>query len=69
MDTVFFKREDGTIVSLEQGVQVIAEGTMTEQATPLTYGPTEGIFLNVQSQLPQPTTYQTTINWTLVNAP
>ncbi len=68
-DTVFFKREDGTIVSLEQGLQVIAEGTMTEQATSLTYGPTDGIFLNVQSQLPQPTMYQTTINWTLVNAP
>lgn len=42
---------------------------LTATATPLTYGPTEGIFLNVQSQLPQPTTYQTTINWTLVNAP
>lgn len=68
-NTVYFKRTDGTVVSLESGEQVISSGKMLDLPISLTYSSEQGIFLDLTGKTPQATTYETTINWTLVNAP
>lgn len=67
-NTVFFTRKDGTTVSLEQEAQLIETGVMADVPTTLDYGIDEGIHLDLQQQTPQPGTYNTIIEWTLIDS-
>ncbi|TCI22588.1 hypothetical protein [Exiguobacterium sp. SL-9] len=67
-NTIFFKRKDGTTVSLEQGSQLIETGVMADAPTIIDYERDEGIFLDVQQQMPQSGTYNTIIEWTLIDS-
>lgn len=67
-NTVFFTRKDGTTVTLEQGAQLIETGIMADVPTILDYGIDEGIHLDLQQQTPQPGTYNTIIEWTLIDS-
>ena len=60
----------GTVSQVLQTIDSeIASGKMGTASTVLTYGPNEGILIDVTKQRPRSATYETTIQWTLVNAP
>lgn len=68
-NSVYFRVTDGQMLPLEQGPQLITSGVMDTEPTTLSYPSDEGIVLDLQTQTPRAQPYDSTITWTLVNAP
>ncbi|WP_214845910.1 hypothetical protein [Exiguobacterium sp. S90] len=69
LDDVLLFKVGATNQTLQTIDSEIASGKMGATSTILTYGPSEGIILDLTGKRPRATTYQTQIQWTLVNAP
>ncbi|WP_029332085.1 hypothetical protein [Exiguobacterium oxidotolerans] len=69
LDDVLLFKVGATNQTLQTIDNEIASGKMGATSTILTYGPSEGIILDLTGKRPRATTYQTQIQWTLVNAP
>ncbi|WP_214805333.1 MULTISPECIES: hypothetical protein [unclassified Exiguobacterium] len=69
LDDVLLFKVGATNQTLQTIDSEIASGKMGATSTILTYGPSEGIILDLTGKRQRATTYQTQIQWTLVNAP
>ncbi|WP_410502114.1 hypothetical protein RIF24_15900 [Exiguobacterium acetylicum] len=69
-NVLYFKTSSKTQLLQETAIE-IASGTMSisSNQTPLTYAENEGIVLDLSGKYPRPTSYSTSIQWSLINAP
>lgn len=67
-DVIQFKRKDGSTVPLNGAAQLISSGKMNSASTSLIYALQEGLFLDLNGQIPKAESFATTIEWTLIDS-